>query len=93
MQTKKINGLIEQLAQAYGWEDRLCEEKARSLFQSLLDEATAQTLTSVQIRNGILYARINNAAARNNLSYRLSDILQQINAALGTPLLREIRLA
>lgn len=93
MQTKKINGLIEQLAQAYGWEDRLDEEKAKSLFQSLLDEATAQTLTAVHIQNGILYARMNNAAARNNLSYRLSELLQQVNAALGKPLLREIRLA
>lgn len=90
---RKIDNLIERLARHYGWEDRLDEEKAKDMFRSLLDEATAQTVTAVNIHKGILYVQMNNAAARNNLSFHLSGILRQINQNIGKPFLREIRLA
>lgn len=91
--TGKIDHLIERLARHYGWDDRLYEEKAKSVFKSLLDDATAQTVTALNVKDSILYVRMNNAAARSNLSYRLSSLLQQTNQALGRPFLREIRLA
>lgn len=91
--TGKIDHLIERLARHYGWDDRLDEEKAKSVFKSLLDDATAQTVTALNVKDSILYVRMNNAAARSNLSYRLSSLLQQTNQALGRPFLREIRLA
>ena len=91
--TRKIDNLLERLARHYGWNDRLDEEKAKSVFKSLLDETTAQTVTAINVKDGVLYVRMNNAAARSNLSYRLSSLLQQINEALGTPFLQEIRLA
>lgn len=91
--TGKIDHLIERLARHYGWNYRLDEEKAKSVFKSLLDEATAQTVTALNVKDSILYVRMNNAAARSNLSYRLSTLLQQTNQALGRPFLHEIRLA
>lgn len=91
--TGKIDHLIERLTRHYGWDDRLDEEKAKSVFKSLLDDATAQTVTALNVKDSILYVRMNNAAARSNLSYRLSSLLQQTNQALGRPFLREIRLA
>lgn len=91
--TGKIDHLIERLARHYGWNYRLDEEKAKSVFKNLLDEATAQTVTALNVKDSILYVRMNNAAARSNLSYRLSTLLQQTNQALGKPFLHEIRLA
>lgn len=90
---RKIDQLLENLARHYGWEHRLDEEKAKSVFKSLLDEATAQTVTELRVQNQILYVRMNNAASRSNLSFRLSSLLDQTNQALGKPFLLEIRLA
>lgn len=89
---KTAGDLIEQIARLYGWNGRLTEEKAKNVFRNLLDEPTAKSISALNIRNKILYVQTNNAAARSNLSYQTSALLQQVNSVLGQAFLKEIRL-
>lgn len=82
--------LIARIAELYGWKERLDEEKAKTVFKNLLDESTAKSIMQVSVRNRILYVRINNAAARSNLAYRTSTLVQQINSVLAYPFIEAI---
>lgn len=92
MQISKLGNLINRVARHYGWEEDLDRQKAESAFMALLDADTAQTITHLKVKENVLYVKMNNAAARSNLSYRLSELLNQVNAAVGQDLLQEIRL-
>lgn len=83
--------LIARLARFYGWEEHLRAEQAKNIFWELVNEETTRTIASLSISNSILYVRFTNAAARQNLSFRTSEILQEINRRLGQSFLSSIR--
>ena len=90
---QRIDDLITGLSRDLGWDERLAQEKAKRIFVASIGEKTALAVTALTVRNRILHVKLDNAAARTDLSYRTSALLKEINAALGGPILESIRLS
>lgn len=92
MRIPSIGTVLGRVIGHYEWEGRLTQEKAKKLFLKTIDPALARTVTRLQLNDGILYVRMNSAAAKENLLFDLSRIRNEINRKLGREILRDIRL-
>lgn len=90
LQVSDLHDIIETISSRYGWDSHLAEEHAKEVFKSLLDAKTADRLVSLSVHDGVLFARLDSAAARQELSYRKEMLRQSINEKLHGEVLKTI---
>lgn len=95
--TENVADVLQALAQQYGWENRLDEEKARQILLDLLDESTRTHVLSVRFdknpaRRGVCYLQTDSAAARQNLSFHLESLKSDVNRLVGAEVVSSLRL-
>lgn len=88
----KIDAVIESLARAYGWTDKLNEHKVLSAYKELVDEKMFEATESAIVKDRILRLKYKNAAARNEMQYKLAELKKKINDKLKIPYLSDIYL-
>ncbi len=90
LQVPGLHDILRKMSGTYGWDSHLAEEHAKEVFKSLLDAKTADCLASLFVHDGILFARIDSAAARQELSYQKEILRQTINQKLQQEIIKDI---
>ncbi|MDE6493501.1 MAG: DUF721 domain-containing protein [Bacteroidales bacterium] len=90
--TPGISELLSGLAAYYGWEDKLEEEQAKTLFRELAGKKIDRHIRRLSFSKGVLYVHIENSAARHELMYRVGRLQEEINGRLGRQVLRAVRI-
>ncbi len=74
---------IKAFFKAYHLEDKILEVKIVSACDKVLGTAISKQLETIRFRNHILTLSLRNAALRQELEYRKSVIMQNINEEMG----------
>lgn len=90
LQVPGLHDILRKMSGTYGWDSHLAEEHAKEVFKSLLDAKTADHLVSLFVHDGLLFARLDSAAARQELSYRKEMLRQAINEKLHGEVIKTI---
>lgn len=87
-----INDILKLIVRKYGLEEKLLEQKAIDACNNILDRITLKYVEQIYLKEKILYIKLSDSSARNNLKYNKTDIRNKINLKLEKEFITDIRL-
>ena len=88
--THNVGDIIRKLMKNPKLEGKLDELDALAIWDDLIGDALIKYIVSQKIYKGILHVKLKSAPMRNELSYKKTELKQQINKRLGKPFLKDI---
>ena len=88
--THNVGDIIRKLMKNPKLEGKLDELDALAIWDDLIGDALMKYIVSQKIYKGILHVKLKSAPMRNELSYKKTELKQQINKQLGKPFLKDI---
>jgi len=85
-----LGQVITDFLRQSGWERKLDEVKIMTEWDKVLGPSLAKYTDEVFIQNGKLHIRLNSSTLRQELSYRKSEIVKDLNEAVGKTVISEI---
>jgi hypothetical protein len=86
----QIEDIINQFFRENNRTQLLLETRAVELWKEIVGSFIAQKSKAKKVCNGVLYVRVTEAALRFELSNSRTEIINRINAKLGTSVVKEI---
>jgi len=90
--SKKLDFIIKKLMRNPKLQLGLDKLKALDAWTEIIGDTLSKYVLEQKIHNGILYVKLKSAVVRNELSYKKSDLICQINKKIGKKLISEIQL-
>ena len=88
--THNVGDIIRKLMKNPKLSGKLDELDALAIWDEIMGEALIKYVVDRKIYKSTLYVKLNSAPMRNELSYKKTELLQQINKRLGKPFLIDI---
>ena len=88
--THNVGDIIRKLMKNPKLAGKLDELDALAIWDDLIGDALMKYIVSQKIYKGILHVKLKSAPMRNELSYKKTELKQQINKRLGKPFLKDI---
>lgn len=94
-QTKKGDGIsmkiaVEQYLKAMGLDRKMLETSVLSKWGALMGDAVEQRTESKEIRDEVLYLKINSSVMRNELFQMRSVIVKRLNEEAGFEMIKDV---
>jgi len=90
MEEQRISDLIRQFVARNGKDELFQERKVLDLWPSVMGEYIAKNTGKVSIKQGVLYVKVLNAALRFELNASRSLIMQKLNDAAGSEVVKSV---
>ena len=87
---KKISDVVGDMCQVLGMTEAYHQYKTLQIWNSVVGDAISTATSIESFSNGVLFIRVKNPSWRMELNFRKQDILTKLNAALVTPMIKEI---
>ncbi len=87
---KKISDVVGDMCQVLGMTEAYHQYKTLQIWHSVVGDAISTATSIERFSNGALFIRVKNPSWRMELNFRKQDILTKLNAALVTPMIKEI---
>ena len=87
---KSLGEIIQDFLKQSGWERKLDEVNIMTEWDKVLGPSLAKYTEEVFIKNKKLYIRLNSSTLRQELSYKKSEIVKDLNAAVGKDVINDI---
>lgn len=87
---KKISDVVGDMCQVLGMTEAYHQYKTLQIWHSVVGDAISTATSIERFSNGALFIRVKNPSWRMELNFRKQDILTKLNAALATPMIKEI---
>ncbi len=87
---QSLGEVIQDFLKQNGWESKLDEVKIITEWDKVLGPSLAKYTQEVFIQNKKLHIRLNSSTLRQELSYKKSDIVNDLNAAVGKEVISDI---
>jgi predicted nucleic acid-binding Zn ribbon protein len=87
-----LGEVIKDFLRESGWEQRLDEVKIITQWDKTLGPSLAKYTEEVFIKNRVLHIRLNSSTLRQELSYKKTDLLKELNEAVGKEVITDILL-
>ena len=87
---KKISTVVVDMCQTLGLTEAYEQYKTLQIWNSVVGETISAATSIERFSNGQLFIRVKNPAWRMELNFRKQDILQRLNAALESSIVKEI---
>ena len=88
--THNVGDIIRKLMKNPKLEKKLDELDALAIWDSLIGDVLIKYITNQKIYKGILHVKVRSAPMRNELSYKKTELQQEINKRLGKPFIKDI---
>jgi hypothetical protein len=88
--TNNVGDIIKKLMKNPKLADRLDELDALEVWKELIGKQLQKYITEARMIKGSLLIKVKSAPLRNELSYKKTDIIKQINTKLGREVVKEI---
>ena len=88
--TNNVGDIIRKLMKNPKLADRLDELDALEVWKELIGKQLQKYVAEARMIKGSLLIKVKSAPLRNELSYKKSDIIKQINTKLGREVVKEI---
>jgi len=87
---KSLGEIIQDFLKQSGWERKLDEVNIMTEWDKVLGPSLAKYTEEVFIKNKKLHIRLNSSTLRQELSYKKSEIVKDLNAAVGKDVINDI---
>lgn len=87
-----IGNLLVDYLRENGLEKPLLERQMVDLWPQVMGATVSRMTRSVEVREGVLYVRLSNAALRAQLFDCRYELVKRLNTAAGAEVLRDVRL-
>jgi predicted nucleic acid-binding Zn ribbon protein len=81
---------LDEMLKTYRLDTKLSEMKVVTAWEKIMGSVITKYTQEVRVRDGILYVTVTSAAVKHELSYRRTEIAQQLNAECGADIIREV---
>ena len=88
--TNNVGDIIKKLMKNPKLADRLDELDALEVWKELIGKQLQNYITEARMLKGSLLIKVKSAPLRNELSYKKTDLIKQINTKLGKEVVKEI---
>ena len=88
--THNVGDIIRKLMKNPKLSGKLDELDALTIWDDLIGDVLMKYIISQKIYKGVLYVKLKSAPMRNELSYKKTELKEQINKRLGKPFLKDI---
>ena len=88
--TNNVGDIIRKLMKNQKLADRLDELDALEVWKELIGKQLQNYIAEARMIKGSLLIKVTSAPLRNELSYKKTDIIKQINTKLGREVVKEI---
>jgi len=88
--TNNVGDIIRKLMKNPKLADRLDELDALEVWKELIGKQLQNYITDARMIQGSLLIKVKSAPLRNELSYKKTDLIKQINTKLGKDVVKEI---
>ena len=87
---RKVGDIIRKLMKNPKLETKLDNLDAIAAWEEIIGLPLCKYIASQRVYKGVLYAKIKSSVARNELSYKKSEFITQINNKIGKKLITDI---
>ena len=87
---QSLGEIIQDFLKQSGWQRKLDEVKIMTERDKALGPSLAKYTEEVFIKNNKLHIRLNSSTLRQELSYKKSEIVKDLNAAVGKEVISDI---
>ena len=87
---RKVGDIIRKLMKNQKLSEKLDMLNALDAWEEIIGAPISKYITDQKIYKGILYVKLKSAVVRNELSYKKSDFISQINQKVGKKLITDI---
>ena len=87
---RKLGDIISKLMKNPKLSERLDNLDVIDVWQEIIGPPLAKYITDQKIRKGVLYVKLKSSVVRNELSYKKSEFVSQINQRIGKELITDI---
>ena len=88
---KQIDELVLRMLRVHGLETPLLQKRLIEAWPVVAGEMVARYTQNAVIRNQTLYVHLSSPALRAELSMRRQELVQQLNAKVGSQVIADIR--
>ena len=87
---RKVGDIIRKLMKNPKLAKKLDKLNALDAWEEIIGLPLCKYITDQKIHKGILYVKLKSAVVRNELSYKKSEFIRQINQKIGKELITDI---
>lgn len=87
---RKVGDIIRKLMKNPKLAEKLDKLNALDAWEEIIGVPISKYITDQKIYKGILYVKLKSAVVRNELSYKKSNFITQINQKVGKKLITDI---
>lgn len=87
----RVGGMLKSTMQGLGIQEKILEQKAIANWRSVVGKQIAASTTPESIREGTLFVCCKSSMWSSELSLHKNDIVKRLNAAVGKPVVKDIR--
>ena len=87
---RKVGDIIRKLMKNPKLAEKLDMLNALDAWEEIIGAPISKYITDQKIYKGILYVKLKSAVVRNEISYKKSDFISQINQKVGKKLITDI---
>ncbi len=85
-----LGEVIQDFLKESGWQKKLDEVYLITQWDKLLGSNLAKYTEEVFISNEVLHIRLNSSTLRQELSYKKSDLIKELNDLVGKEVIKDI---
>ena len=86
--TEAIVGFLRET----GLEQQVLEVQMEEIWPSVMGETVAKLTRSVEVKNGMLYVKVNSAALKAQLFENRFELVRKLNEAVGAEVIKDCRI-
>lgn len=75
-----------------GLEQTVMDRQIEEVWPQVMGETVQQLTRSVEVKDGMLYVRVNSAALKTQLFENRFELVRKLNEAVGAPAIRDCRI-
>lgn len=75
-----------------GLEQTVMDRQIEEVWPQVMGETVQQLTRSVEVKDGMLYVRVNSAALKAQLFENRFELVRKLNEAVGAPAIRDCRI-
>ena len=88
--TNNVGNIIRKLMKNPKLAEKMNELDALDVWKDLIGDNLQKFVVSAKMEKGNLYVKLSSSVLRNELSYKKSELKEQINQKLGRKIVKEI---
>lgn len=85
------DALVDFLRES-GLEQTVMDRQIEEVWPQVMGETVQQLTRSVEVKDGMLYVRVNSAALKAQLFENRFELVRKLNEAVGAPAIRDCRI-